>query len=159
MDWSTLGYIVLACLSVIFILCSCMGRRESGAIISPPVTTIVVPTTGTAPYPTQTGFPMPTPAYPYPTIQTQLGPPPPGLNVQGGMAYPMPTPMYPNSAAPYPNSAAPYPTQAAPYPPTQQGPPYPHNATHDMNPPSYTEAVGHEAYLKQSPYNPSHPHS
>lgn len=76
-------------------------------------------------------------------------------------AYPMPQPgmPMPGNYGPYgaPTGQAPYPMNA-PYPvgmPQPGGMPMPQNPAAMMNPPSYNEVVGSEAYQKQAPYNPN----
>lgn len=76
-------------------------------------------------------------------------------------AYPMPQPgmPMPGNYGPYgvPATNVPYPSNT-PYPMGVQqqpmGMPMPQNPAM-MNPPSYNEVVGNEAYQKQAPYNPN----
>lgn len=71
----------------------------------------------------------------------------------GGMPMPGNYGPYPGSGMPQPHQA-PYPTNT-PYPMPQPGAmPMPHNPAM-MNPPSYNDVVGSEAYQKQAPYNPN----
>ncbi|XP_059613375.1 protein shisa-5 isoform X1 [Phlebotomus argentipes] len=131
---------------VIFLLCTlcgvcCRKKRNAGAIFSSPViVTSSTHTTAAGPYPV-------TVAVPAATIQQTAAP-----YGQPGV-YPMPQTGY---SAPYPPAQ----TQqaAAPYPPASgagSSMPMPGNPT-GMNPPSYDQVVGNDAYQKQSPYNPSY---
>lgn len=84
-------------------------------------------------------------AQPYPMMMQQQ-------QQQPGM--PMPGNYGPYAGQP---GQAPYPTNAAPYPMAMPQPavmPMPQNPAM-MNPPSYNEVVGSEAYQKQAPYNPN----
>lgn len=117
---------------------------------------------------------------PYPvTVQSSTVPTsyPPASAMAPGV-YPMPQPHYGGVAGPnpmvgggapyggFPNASAqpamPYPSNT-PYPMPMPQPvmnpamnPASHQATAAaMNPPSYTEVMGNEAYQKQAPYNPN----
>uniref|UniRef100_A0A1L8DPJ0 Putative conserved secreted protein n=1 Tax=Nyssomyia neivai TaxID=330878 RepID=A0A1L8DPJ0_9DIPT len=140
---------ILVCF-VIFLLCTlcgvcCRKKRNNGAIFSSPViVTSSTHTTAAGPYPV-------TVAVPAGTIQhttTQYG--------QPGV-YAMPQPQTGGYPAPYPPAQH---QQAAPYPPANAAAggsmPMPGANPSTMNPPSYDQVVGNDAYQKQAPYNPGY---
>ncbi|XP_055687982.1 MAPK-interacting and spindle-stabilizing protein-like isoform X2 [Lutzomyia longipalpis] len=110
---------------------------------SPVIVTSSTHTTAAGPYPV-------TVAVPAATIQqtsAQYGHP--GV-------YPMPQPQTGGYPAPYPPTQT---QQAAPYPPASTAGgsmPMPGGNPSAMNPPSYDQVVGNDAYQKQAPYNPGY---
>ncbi|XP_059613377.1 protein shisa-5 isoform X3 [Phlebotomus argentipes] len=139
------GLILLFIPLICFLIFICMRayklRHQQRTIYGAPViVTSSTHTTAAGPYPV-------TVAVPAATIQQTAAP-----YGQPGV-YPMPQTGY---SAPYPPAQ----TQqaAAPYPPASgagSSMPMPGNPT-GMNPPSYDQVVGNDAYQKQSPYNPSY---
>ncbi|XP_059613376.1 uncharacterized protein LOC132259666 isoform X2 [Phlebotomus argentipes] len=134
---------------ILCVICTMVGlfagqhyakKRQSSICETPVIVTSSTHTTAAGPYPV-------TVAVPAATIQQTAAP-----YGQPGV-YPMPQTGY---SAPYPPAQ----TQqaAAPYPPASgagSSMPMPGNPT-GMNPPSYDQVVGNDAYQKQSPYNPSY---
>uniref|UniRef100_A0A1B0CHQ7 Putative conserved secreted protein n=1 Tax=Lutzomyia longipalpis TaxID=7200 RepID=A0A1B0CHQ7_LUTLO len=146
MEWWAWTLIVI----LIVLICSgvCEGGRRyhnRGAIIhpTPVIVTSSTHTTAAGPYPV-------TVAVPAATIQqtsAQYGHP--GV-------YPMPQPQTGGYPAPYPPTQT---QQAAPYPPASTAGgsmPMPGGNPSAMNPPSYDQVVGNDAYQKQAPYNPGY---